>query len=432
MHLGRTLLQASYIVCGFFVVCLFESKTGIFKIIGSHLQACRWPLRLPQQYRAPLPTVIWHGLGDSAYSPWLIKLKEDIEDMYPGIYVHLISLDSTPSGDKSATFMGNVNEQIEQAQRQLAKVPELQAGFDAIGFSQGGQFFRGYVERFNTPRVRNLVTFGSQHMGITQLPGCAEGDRLCNLVMRSFEGRMYSDFAQTHLVVAQYFRDTRLASQYQQYEQRNRFLYDINNEGPSKQELYKKNMKQLEKFAMIRFSEEETVVPSESAWFSAYEDPEHRRDDEVNMTVPLRTSRLYNEDWIGLQHLDARGGLAFHMCEGQHMQLSPACKSLVFHTYVGHPRFDEASMNRLENFMNISLYALICIGLMICMQRLYRSPGDAKQVTAPSSLGEWEPCAKHEEAFPNRVGTQRFPREPIYGSANKPHDMREVSFVARG
>ena len=150
------------------------------------------------------------------------------------------------------------------------------------------------------------------------------------------------------------------------------------------------------------------------------------------MTVPLRTSRLYNEDWIGLQHLDARGGLAFHMCEGQHMQLSPACKSLVFHTYVGHPRFDEASMNRLENFMNISLYALICIGLMICMQRLYRSPGDAKQVTAPSSLGEWEPCAKHEEAFPNRVGTQRFPREPIYGSANTPHDMREVSFVARG
>ena len=199
--------------------------------------------------------VIWHGLGDSAYSEWLIKLKEDLEDMYPGIYVHLISLDSTPSGDKSATFMGNVNDQIEQVQRQLAKVPELQAGFDAIGFSQGGQFLRGYVERFNTPRVRNLVTFGAQHMGITQLPGCAEGDRLCNLVLRSFEGRMYSDFAQTHLVVAQYFRDTRLASQYQQYEQRNRFMYDINNEGPSKQELYKKNIKQLEKFVMVRFSE---------------------------------------------------------------------------------------------------------------------------------------------------------------------------------
>merc|ERR1712107_74870 len=106
---------------------------------------------------------------------------------------------------------------------------------------------------------------------------------------------MYSDFAQTHLVVAQYFRDTRLASQYQQYEQRNRFLYDINNEGPSKQELYKTNIKQLEKFVMVRFSEEETVVPSESTWFSAYEDPEHRRDDVVNMTIPLRTSRLYKE-----------------------------------------------------------------------------------------------------------------------------------------
>lgn len=32
---------------------------------------------------------------------------------------------------------GNVDEQLEGVAQQLADVPELQGGFDAIGFSQG-------------------------------------------------------------------------------------------------------------------------------------------------------------------------------------------------------------------------------------------------------------------------------------------------------
>jgi palmitoyl-protein thioesterase len=48
---------------------------------------------------------------------------------------------------------------------QLAKVPELSNGFNAIGFSQGGLFMRAYVERCNQPKVRHLITFGSPHGG---------------------------------------------------------------------------------------------------------------------------------------------------------------------------------------------------------------------------------------------------------------------------
>ena len=36
--------------------------------------------------------------------------------------------------------------------------------------------------------------------------------------------------------------------------------------------------------------------------------------------------------------LDKRGALRFHTCDGMHMQLSPACKELVFGQYVGRPR----------------------------------------------------------------------------------------------
>ena len=58
-----------------------------------------------------------------------------------------------------------MNEQVDFAAEQIANVTELKDGFDAIGFSQAGQFLRAYVERYNIPPVHNLITFGSQHMG---------------------------------------------------------------------------------------------------------------------------------------------------------------------------------------------------------------------------------------------------------------------------
>lgn len=59
-----------------------------------------------------------------------------------------------------------MNEQIDFVAEQIANITELKDGFDAIGFSQAGQFLRAYVERYNSPPVHNLITFGSQHMGM--------------------------------------------------------------------------------------------------------------------------------------------------------------------------------------------------------------------------------------------------------------------------
>ena len=57
--------------------------------------AMRWVPRLPAT--PPLPVVIWHGLGDSAYAPWLRQLKAELEHTYPGMYVHLVALESPVS-----------------------------------------------------------------------------------------------------------------------------------------------------------------------------------------------------------------------------------------------------------------------------------------------------------------------------------------------
>lgn len=175
----------------------------------------------------PLPLVLWHGLGDSADSLFIGKLRERVEDMYPGIVVHSVSLESGLVSDQRAGIFGNVNEDIERACAQIAGIPALRGGFDAVGISQGGQFLRAYVERCNVPRVRNLITLGSQHMGITQLPDCAFGSMICRLINHMLENGVYSGYAQSHLVPAQYFRDTRSQERFDQYMSKNTFLRDI-------------------------------------------------------------------------------------------------------------------------------------------------------------------------------------------------------------
>ena len=67
---------------------------------------------------------------------------------------------------------------------------------------------------------------------------------------------------------------------------------------------------------LIRFSEDTIVVPKDSAWFGAFREGTRVEDDDV---VPLRQSRLYREDWLGLRELDESGRLVMFDCPGQHM-----------------------------------------------------------------------------------------------------------------
>ena len=66
--------------------------------------------------------------------------------------------------------------------------------------SIGGQFLRAYVERYNTPPVHNLITFGSQHMGVSDIPLCRPWDLFCQFARRAARGGVYTEYAQTNLV----------------------------------------------------------------------------------------------------------------------------------------------------------------------------------------------------------------------------------------
>ena len=111
----------------------------------------------------PLPLIIWHGLGDNYAADGLADVASLAEKIHPGTFTYIIRLDEDASSDRTATFFGNLTLQIDQVCSDLASHPILSTApaVDALGFSQGGQFLRGYVERCNNPPVRSLVTFGS-------------------------------------------------------------------------------------------------------------------------------------------------------------------------------------------------------------------------------------------------------------------------------
>ena len=128
---------------------------------------------------------------------------------------------------------------------------------------------------------------------------------------------------QSRLVPAQYYRDP---EDLEKYLDSSNFLADINNERKVKNSSYKENLKTLDKFAMYMFTEDTTVVPKESAYFS-----------EVNTTsetvTKIRDRDMYQEDWIGLRWLDERGRLDFRLAEGGHMQLTTELLEDCFREY---------------------------------------------------------------------------------------------------
>ncbi|KAL8672538.1 MAG: hypothetical protein Q9168_003005 [Polycauliona sp. 1 TL-2023] len=250
------------------------------------------------------------------------------EKANPGTYTYFIRLDADPSSDRTATFLGNVTEQVDKVCRDLAahRVLSKAPAINALGFSQGGQFLRAYVERCNSPPVQTLVTFGSQHNGISEFQNCGESDWVCQSWDGYLKRNTWSHFVQSRLVPAQYFRDP---EDLEGYLENSNFLADINNERPhSHNETYKENLKKLKNLVMYMFSEDTTVVPKESAWFADY----NQTSDEITW---LKDRNIYKEDWLGLKWLDEKKRLQFKIAEGGHMQLSEELLSDAFKRYFG-------------------------------------------------------------------------------------------------
>ena len=258
---------------------------------------------------APLPVLLFHGMGDAALSSGMravaARIAADI-----GAYVYSISV-GAPEDEPRSSYFGRVSEQLARVcDEQLTPEARFAGGVNAVGFSQGGQFLRALAQSCGGVTFRTLVTLGAQHGGVATVPGCGAdaAGGFCAQMQKLVSAGAYRSFVQTAVVQAQYLRD---AKDEAAFLSRNVWLPAVNNLLPLKNETYRARIAALERLVLFRFSDDVTVVPRDSAWFA------WQRGAEV---VPLREQALFQEDWLGLRALDEAGRLVLADCPGTHMQ----------------------------------------------------------------------------------------------------------------
>jgi len=194
-----------------------------------------------------LPVVIWHGMGDSCCFPFSMGHIEALLQQYlPGVYVYSVEIGSNEEEDQLNGFFMNAKDQVAMMCEQFASDSNLTHGFNAVGFSQGSQFLRTYVERCNNPPVHNLVSIGGQHQGVYGFPKCpGDNETICEWVREFLDIGVYDEFIQDFLVQAEYWQDP---FNEEEFLQDCVFLPDINNALTEKNDTYKKkfvNIKQI-------------------------------------------------------------------------------------------------------------------------------------------------------------------------------------------
>jgi len=248
------------------------------------------------------PIVIWHGMGDTCcYSFSMGAVKKELERVLPGVYVYSVMIGNNIEEDEIEGFISNANDQVDFFCGKVKADPNLQNGFNAVGFSQGSQFLRAYVERCNDPPIYNLITMGGQHQGVADIPDCMTvNTTICTMVEDLLAFGAYTSFVQDHVIQAQYFKDP---MDYDTYLEASIFIADINNERTKKNPLYKKNLASLNQLALFKFDLDTIVIPRDSSWFGFF------APGSTSDMIEIFNQPIYKEDWIGLKILNDTGRL---------------------------------------------------------------------------------------------------------------------------
>jgi len=273
------------------------------------------------------PIVLWHGMGDSCCNPFSMgSISKYLEKKIPGVYVHSLMIGDNVVEDTENGFFMNINSQIELACQRIQADPNLQEGYHAVGFSQGGLFFRGLAQRCPLPKIKNLVSIGGPQQGVYGLPKClGENHIICDYVRRLLNYGAYIGWIQRMLVQAQYWHDPLAELEFQE---NSLFLADINNQGKVKNETYKENIQKLTNLVLVKFSKDTVVDPKGSEWFSWF------NSSSPTSMVPLEQTPLYQEDWLGLKELDKAGKLKMMSVNGDHLQLDQKSLDNIIQTYL--------------------------------------------------------------------------------------------------
>ena len=257
------------------------------------------------------PVLLWHGMGDSYNSHAMQCLANTIEKTHPGIEIHSIYIEEDGSDDKSASVWGDALTQIGKVCDQIKNLPyDEDTVFNGMGFSQGGLFIRSLVQTCDI-KFNNVITVGSPQNGFADLPECEPDNMMCKTRNKLIKNSLYTDYMQNNNIQAQYFRDV---EQYDTYIEKSAYLKYVNNE-LFKDLVYYERLTALNKFVMILFDQDETLVPKETAWF-------YDIDKVTGELIPFNQTESYKDDLLGLRKLDKENKVDFLSIDDLHLRLS--------------------------------------------------------------------------------------------------------------
>ena len=261
----------------------------------------------------PVPLVMWHGMGDTCCYPFSMgNIKSQVEKAVPGIYVLSLEIGNSIEEDELNGFFMNADDQINLVCKKVLDDTKLSRGFNAIGFSQGGQFLRALVQRCAGIKMINLISVGGQHQGVFGFPKCIGANHtLCDIMRKMLNIGAYNSVVQEHLVQADYWHDP---LNEKEYREKCTFLPDINQENKINQD-YKNRISNLSNFVMVMFSKDTMVQPKESEWFGFY------KAGQDSVVQYLQDSAIYQEDRLGLKYLDDKKRLHFLELPYDHLQM---------------------------------------------------------------------------------------------------------------
>lgn len=168
---------------------------------------------------------------------------------------------------------------------------------------------RGLIQRCPEAKVINFISLGGQHQGVFGIPACnAMQHRTCEEFRKIITSAAYTPSVQNSLVQATYWHDP---MREKKYKSASSFLADINNEVTVNQD-YVDRLQRIQKFVMVKFSNDSMVTPRESSWFQFYEPGQDSR------LLELSSSAVYTR--LGLDKMDKEGKLIYHECDGDHLK----------------------------------------------------------------------------------------------------------------
>ncbi|CAI2378042.1 unnamed protein product [Moneuplotes crassus] len=249
------------------------------------------------------PVLVIHGINDDCDYGIVDEISTYL-DTYAECY---------PIGGDEAPIVSifyNINHQGRILCERIHQDDYLKDGnFSIMGVSQGSIVAKYIIEYCPLEHpVRNLVTFGGPHMGVSFVPTFPKESKLGSTLAWIVNKIVYYRMTQYFLAPADFWRDPNNQEGYFEYS---RFLAEANNEKNFDQRRKDQWLK-LQHATFVMWDNDTTIIPKESSWWGMY-------SPDLKLLSRFETD-LYKNDLIGLKTLEESGRAEFISIPGDHME----------------------------------------------------------------------------------------------------------------